>query len=135
MRRYVPAAAAALLFACTGITEPICACSPPGGGEAVIGGIVTDPARAPVAGAAVRIRIMHDDTCAEPDTTLTRVAHADAEGRFRHVEAWSGGKKCFRVWAEPPQGAALSASEGELVRIEFRNVVVPDSVELHLRLR
>ena len=133
--RYSLFAGVALLVACGGITEPICACSPPGGGTAVITGTVVDPAAAPVEGATVRIRVVHDETCAEPDSSITRAAQTDAAGRFRHAESWGGGRKCFRVWAETPQGSASTASESQFVRIDFLATVVPDSVDLLIHLR
>ena len=133
--RYSLFAGVALLVACSGITEPLCSCSPPGGGEALITGTVVNPAATPVEGATVRVRVVHDDTCAEPDSSVTRAVQTDAAGRFRHVEAWDGGRKCFRVWGEPPQGSASSASESQFVRIDFRDTVVPDSIDLLIHLR
>ena len=135
MKRFRIAAAVVLLVACEAITEPICACSPPGGGEAVITGIVTDPATNPVVGATVLVRVMENETCQEPAATITRTATSAAAGRFRHIESWSGGRKCFRLWAEPPQGSTLSASESQLVQINYGMTVVPDSVDVTLRLR
>jgi hypothetical protein len=124
-----------LLLTSSCITEPLCACSPPGGGTAVITGTVGDPRSAPVEGASIRIRVVHDGTCEEPSYTVTRAVASDAAGRFRHTESWSGGRKCFRVWAEPPQGSALSASEPQNVRIDFLDAVIPDSVDLRITLR
>jgi hypothetical protein len=135
MKGYYVGALVLLLLACDGITEPLCGCSPPGGGAAVIAGVVTDPELAPVAGAVVRVRVVQNESCEEPDSTITRAAQAGADGRFRHVEDWSGGRKCFRVWAEPPQGSPLSESASQLVRIDYLDVVRPDSVELSLQLR
>jgi hypothetical protein len=130
------AAAAVLLFACDTITEPtLCACSPPGGGTAVITGTVLDPATSPVVGATVQLRVMNDESCEEPPATLGGGVASGAGGRFRHTASWSGGRKCFRVWAEPPQGSTFSASESQFVRIDYGLTVTPDSVELALRLR
>ena len=134
MRRYAFFAAAALLFACSGITEPLCACSPPGSGTAVITGIVTDAAMAPVGSATVKLRVVKEN-CEEPDTTITTAVQSGATGRFRHSMSWSGGRKCFRLWAEPPQGSALAASDSQFVRIDFQDGAVPDSVELVFQLR
>ena len=135
MKRAIFFAALGLLFACGPITDPVCACSPPGGGEAVITGTVLDPADAPVGGATVTVRLLGDGSCGEVPVTVTRTTQSGADGRFRHREAWSGGRKCFRVRAEPPQGSALAPSEGEDVRIDFLDTVTPDSVHLILRLR
>lgn len=133
MKRHIASAAAVVvLVACTGIVDPLCGCSMPAF-ESVITGSVTDPADTPVAGATVQVRVMHDGSCAEPGTTVTRTATSGADGRFRHVEAWTGAvEKCFRVWAEAPAGSALAASESALVRLGFDE---PDSVAVALRLR
>ena len=135
MKRFRTAAALALLVACDTITEPLCACSPPGGGTSVITGTVMDPASNPVAGSTVQVRVMQNESCEEMGTTITRAATSGADGRFRHTESWSGGRKCFRVWAEPSQGSGLSASESQLVRIDFGDTVTPDSIDVTLRLR
>ena len=135
MKRFRIAAAVALLVACDPITEPLCACSPPGGGTAVITGSVTDAAANPVVGAIVQVRLMNNATCDEMPVTVTRTATSGTAGRFRHTESWSGGDKCFRLWAEPPQGSSLSASESRLVRIDFGMTVSPDSVDVALQLR
>ena len=136
MKRFPLIAGTGLLFACSGITEPVCACSPPGGGTAVITGTVRSPAMAPVPGAAVTVRLMKDETCEDAAQTLVHVVQTDAAGRFRHRESWSGGRKCFRVWAEPPQGSALARSDSQFVRINFLDTgVSPDSVELTFQLR
>jgi hypothetical protein len=137
MKPYHVVAAAFLLVACQSIMgEELCGCSPPEGGSAVIAGTVTSPAAVPEEGAEVRVRLMANTTCAEVEPTIVRTATTDAGGRFRHVEAWSGGSKCFQVWAEPPQGSPLAASERHLVRIEFGpGQVQPDSTALDLQLR
>lgn len=133
MKRYRLLAALALLLSCEPIT--VCACSPPGGGTAVITGTVLDPAENPVQGAAVWMRLMQDVSCEEVTPTITSSVASGAAGRFRHTTSWSGGRKCFRFWAEPPQGSTLAASEGQLIRIDFLDTVTPDSVEITLRLR
>jgi hypothetical protein len=125
----------ALLVACDGLVQPVCACSPPGGGTAVITGTVVDAAALPVVGAPVRLRVLHGDTCTLPDSTLTYTVETGADGRFRHSTSWAGGRKCFGLHAEPPAGSAASASEMQAVRIDFLDTVVPDSVELLLTLR
>jgi hypothetical protein len=125
-----------LLLACSGITDPVCACSPPGGGTAVITGTVRSPAMAPVPGARVRVWLLQDNTCEEPARTVVSTVQTDAAGGFRHTESWSGGRKCFRVSAEPPQGSALAPSESQLVRVDFLDTgVTPDSVAVTLQLR
>ena len=137
MKPYRIVAAAALLVACQNIVgEELCGCSVPGPGRAVIAGAVTDPAAAPAEGAEVRVRLMADATCAEVQPTVVRTATTDAAGRFHHVEAWTGGSKCFQVWAEPAQGSPLAASERHLVRIDFGpSPAGPDSTALDLQLR
>lgn len=136
MKRFPLITGTMLLLACSGITEPICACSPPGGGTAVITGTVRSPALAPVAGAAVQVRLMNNETCTEPQGTVVHAVQTDGAGRFRHTESWSGGRKCFRVWAEPPQGSALARSDSQFVRVDFLDTgVSPDSVDLALQLR
>lgn len=136
MKRFPLFVGTALLVACTAITEPGCACSPPGGGTGVITGTVTSPAMAPVAGAAVQVRLMHDETCTDPQATVVRTVQTNVSGRFRHTESWSGGRKCFRVWAEAPQGSTLARSDSQFVRVDFLDAgVTPDSVELTFQLR
>ena len=137
MKPYQIVAAAALLVACQSIVgEELCGCSVPGDGRAVIAGTVTDPAAVPAEGAAVRVRVMANTTCAEMQTTVVRTATTDAAGRFHHVEAWTSGSKCFQVWAEPAQGSPLAASERHLVRIDFGpGEAGPDSSALDLQLR
>jgi len=135
MKRFPLIAGTALIVACGGITEPLCGCSPPGGGAAVITGTVRSPALAPVAGAVVQVRLMKDETCEDVAQTLVHTAQTDAVGRFRQVQSWTGGRKCFRVWAEPPQGSALARSDSQFVRVDFFDVVRPDSVELAFHLR
>ncbi|CAN5811547.1 hypothetical protein BH23GEM8_BH23GEM8_09170 [soil metagenome] len=75
------------------------------------------------------------DNCTVPDSVIMRTTRTGPNGRFRHMESWDGGYKCFRVWAEPPAGSDQGASAGENVRIEFRREVFPDSIELRLQLR
>jgi hypothetical protein len=131
-RHIASAAAVVVLVACKGIVDPLCGCSMPAP-ESVIRGTVTDPSDAPVSGATVQVRVMVDGTCAEPGTTVIRTSTSDAEGRFRHAEAWTGGvEKCFSVRAEAPAGSALAASESVLVRLGFDK---PDSVAVALQLR
>lgn len=129
-------AVAAVVVACGTVTEPVCACSPAGGGTAVIVGVVTDASAAPVAGARVRLRLRQDESCAEAAQAPEGApSHTGADGRFRHTASWSGGRKCFRLWAEPPQGSGLAASDSQDVRVDFGATVRPDSVELLLKLR
>ena len=135
MSRYTLFPALALLVACGALVDPVCGCSPPGGGTAVIRGLVKSPAEAPVPGATVQVRLMTDLSCVEPAVTITRSAQTDAAGEFRHSEGWSGGRKCFRVWATPPAGSPLSSSASELVRIDFLDGPDPDTTELVLQLR
>jgi hypothetical protein len=135
--RFAPFALCALLLACSGVTEPICACSPPGGGAAVITGVVTAPDAAPVAGARVLLRLLNDGSCAEMPTTMTWSAETAASGVYRLNAGWSGGpEKCFHIWAEAPTDSPLSAAEGRTLRIDFGRIgVVPDTIEIDFRLR
>jgi hypothetical protein len=133
MKRFSFFAALGLL-ACGGITEPVCACSPPEDPRAVITGLVTTGAQEPVPGARVKVQLM-DEPCTPLPVLLVDTVQAGANGRFRHTESWSGGRKCFRVWAEPPQGSPLAASDSQFVRIGFLQAPRPDSVEVALRLR
>jgi hypothetical protein len=135
MKRYTPFAVLALLFACTSVTEPLCACQPPGGGTAVVTGTVFDPTSAPVEGATVTVRLVKDLTCEEVEPTITGHVQSTTAGRFRATQSWAGGRKCFRVWAEPPLGSGLAPSERQYVRIDYLDRPVPDSVDLVLRLR
>jgi hypothetical protein len=67
---------------------------------------------------------------------MSQSAVTDATGRFRLTVAWSGGDKCFRVWASPPSGTSFAPSDTQVINIDFRGFsAVPDSVELTLRLR
>jgi hypothetical protein len=134
MKHSCLAALPLLLLASSCITEPICACSPVGGGDAIITGYVTNPEMQAVENATVNVRLLMDN-CSVPDTLIVRTSRTGPTGRFRHKESWAGGYKCFRVWAEPPPGSALVASDGENVRIEYLREVFPDSIELHLQLR
>jgi hypothetical protein len=136
MKRFPLFVGTGLLVACSGITEPICACSPPEGPPAVITGTVRSPALAPVPGAAVQVRLMNGETCEDLAQTLVRTVQTDGAGRFRHTERRSGGGMCYRVWAEPPQGSALVRSDSQFVRVHFTDVrATPDSVDLALQLR
>lgn len=135
MKRFT-VAAVIVLVACGGtVVGPVCACSPPGGGTAVITGVVSDASAVPVAGARVHVRVAEDGTCVEPATSLTWTVETDGDGGYRHQLGWSGGEKCFRVWAAPPPGSPLADSESEHVRIDFRNGAEPVTVELDLVLR
>jgi len=56
--------------------------------------------------------------------------------RFRYVLGRSEGENCYHVWADPPSGSALHASDRSLVRIQFRpGGAVPDGTELTLQLQ
>jgi hypothetical protein len=134
MKRFSLFVGSGLLVAC-GITEPICACSPPESPAAVITGTVSSPALAPVPGAAVQVRLMTNEACEDAAQTFVREVQTDAAGRFRHTEHGSGGR-CYRVWAEPPQGSALVRSDSQFVRVHFTDTrATPDSVDLAFQLR
>lgn len=91
---------------------------------------------APVPGAAVQVWMLQDHTCEELPRTIVSTVQTDAAGGFRHTESWGGGRKCFRVSAEPPQGSALARSESQLVRVTFTDYSAsPDSVDLAFQLR
>jgi hypothetical protein len=127
---------AGLLVACSGITDPVCACSPFEGPLVKITGTVRSPALAPVAGAAVQVRLMKPVTCEAVEPTLVRVVQTDAAGRFRHGENASNRDMCYRVWAEPPQGSVLARSDSQFVRVHFTEThATPDSVDLAFQLR
>ena len=134
------AALAVALTACDSIigVRPVCACSPPGGGTAIIAGQVVTAADAPAAGAVVTWEVLNNAPCqntASP-SAMKAVVTASADGRFRHPTAWSGGNKCFRVFARA-QGAApgSASSDTHVVNIDFGlQGAVPDSVELLIRL-
>lgn len=125
------------LLACSVITEPVCGCSPPGGGTVVVTGVVSAPDEAAVPGARVYMSVLNDGTCAEVPVTMTRSAEAGEGGRYRLTNSWGRAPdKCFRVWAEAPQGSALAPSEPRLLRVNFGlDAVVPDSVAIDFRLR
>jgi hypothetical protein len=134
MKRFPLFVGTGLLVAC-GITEPICACSPPEG-RVLITGTVSSPAMAPVPGAAVQVRLMNAQTCEDVAPTLVREVQTDAAGRFRHTESSGGGPMCYRVWAEPPQGSALARSDSQFVRVTVTGFTAsPDSVDLTFQLR
>jgi hypothetical protein len=79
---------------------------------------------------------MNDQTCTELPTVVVGAVQTGETGRFRHTTSWSGGRKCFRVWAEPPQGSALARSDSQFVRVDFLDTgASPDSVELTFQLR
>jgi hypothetical protein len=117
------------------LTEPSCGCSPPGGGTAVITGRVAAPSATPIAGARVVFQLLHDGTCAEPGV-ITGFVVSEASGRYRHTASWSGGSKCFRLWAEPPTATAWAASDSQVVHVDYGLTgAVPDSIELNFQLR
>lgn len=129
---------AAAVVACGTITEPVCGCSPGPPGTGVLAGIVTAPPEAPVAGATVRVRVLADETCAvlPPPSGVLLSTRTGDDGRFREQIAWaSPTRKCFQMWAEPPQGSTLAASDSPRVRLEPRAAAPPDSVHVALRLR
>lgn len=67
-----------------------------------------------------------------PSYTITNAP----SGWFAFSNVWTGGNKCWRLWATPPAGSGLSASDTVLVNIGFSGMEAkPDSVELLLRLR
>jgi hypothetical protein len=138
LKRSRLAAAAMLLFACGTITEPICGCSPLPPGTGVLAGRVTDPAATSVRDATVRVRVLNDETCAElpPPAGVLLSTPTDGAGRFRALVAWDGPvRKCFQLWAEPPQGSTLAPSDSPRVRLDLRAAAPLDSVEVVLRLR
>ena len=103
--------------------------------KGVLAGIVTTPSAALVGGATVRVRVLDEVSCAPPAGVLMSTRTGDA-GRFREVIAWSGpARQCFQVWAEPPQGSTLAASDSPKVRLDLRASAPLDSVEVVLRLR
>jgi hypothetical protein len=135
MKRFPLIAGTGLFIACSGITEPVCGCSPfvP---TAKITGTVRSPAMAPVAGAAVQVRLMKNEACEDTAQTLVETVSTDAAGRFQHWASFSGGRRCFRVWAEPPQGSALVRSDSQFIRVSFTATgATPDSVDLTFQLR
>ena len=135
MKRVTFLFSAVAVFACGTIVEPVCGCSPPGGGEAVITGMVLDAASVPVAGAPVRLKLLQDESCAEVSFDQTGTVTSGADGGFRHTAAWSGGRKCFRIWADPPPASAAAPSEPRLLRIDYGMGAEPDSTHLVLQLR
>ena len=67
-----------------------------------------------------------------PSYTITNAP----SGWFAFSNVWTGGNKCWRLWATPPAGSGLSASDTVLVNSGFSGMgAQPDSVELFLRLR
>jgi hypothetical protein len=135
MKRFPFFVGTGLLVACSGITDTACACSPyeP---SMLITGTVKSPAMAPVPGGVVKVRLMQGESCELVEPAVIRVMETDAAGRFRHRESGNGGRSCFRVLAEPPQGSALAPSDTQFVRVTFMdNRASPDSLDLILQLR
>ncbi len=116
---------------------PVCACSPIGGWAAITGRVVTaSDAAAP--GAVVTLQLLADAPCENvtPSSLQVRMATAGDDGRFRLIEAWSGGNKCFRLFARPAGAATGATSDTQVVNIQYGVTgAVPDSVELLLRLK
>ena len=135
MKRLLPLSALALLVACTVVTEPLCGCSLPGLPALIVTGLVTDLGEAPVAGAYVRLRLLDDVSCDERDGAPTRTARSTATGRFHVTGEFEPGTKCLRLWAEPPEGRALTQSEGRLIQLNRVPGALPDSLDVVLRLR
>lgn len=129
---------AALVAGCDIIgPKPVCGCTPIGGWAAITGRVVTaSDAAAP--GAVVTLQLLADAPCANvtPASLQVRMATAGADGRFRLIEAWSGGSKCFRLFARPAGAATGATSDTQVVNIQYGvGGAVPDSVELLLRLK
>jgi hypothetical protein len=119
--------------------KPVCGCSPLGGGTAVIAGRVLTASDAPAPGASVTWELLTNAPCQNSPTPslMKAVVTANNDGRFRHTTSWSGGNKCFRVFARA-QGATSGSpsSDTQVVNINFAlEGPVPDSVELLLRLK
>ena len=104
----------------------------------MIAGAVVAPSNVAVVGATVTKELLPDAPCSSSATGLVpsqAVSNAPL-GRFAFSNAWSGGKKCWRLWAVPPAGSGLSASDTVIVNIDFSGIgAKPDSVEILLRLR
>ena len=136
MKRFLPVSALALLVACSIGTEPLCGCSLPGPPSVILTGVVTDPANAPVSGAFVRLRMLEDLSCEEREGAPTSTARSTSTGRFRISAGFEPGPKCLRLWAEPPEGRALTQSEGRFVQVNRPpGALLPDSLDVVLQLR
>ena len=117
--------------------KPVCGCTPHAG-LAVITGTVRSADDALAPGALVTMQVLEDAPCqnVSPQATITAVATAGSDGRFRHSTAWVGGSKCFRLFARPPGAASGVTSDTQVVNIDFQmSGAVPDSVELTLKLK
>lgn len=104
----------------------------------MIAGAVVDPSNAAAVGATVTEELLPNAPCLSTAAGLMpsyAVTNAPS-GRFAFSNVWTGGNKCWRLWATPPAGSGLSASDTVLVNIDFSGMgAKPDSVELLLRLR
>ena len=117
--------------------KPVCGCPPTGGWASINGRVVTaSDALAP--GATVTLQLLNDAPCENvtPSSLQVKLTTAAGDGRFRLIEAWAGGSKCFRLFARPAGAAAGATSDTQIVNIVYGAVgAVPDSVELLLRLK
>ncbi|HEU0302009.1 MAG TPA: carboxypeptidase-like regulatory domain-containing protein [Longimicrobium sp.] len=131
--RTLSAALGLMLFVSCANPYETCACSPPPD-EAVVYGRVTDPAGAAVAGSLVRVEIGIPGCGSSPIMEAT----TGADGRYRILAYSFGGPepRCEHVFALPPAGSALLASDSLPVAVQFRSArAQPDSVRVDLMLR
>ena len=118
--------------------KPVCGCTPLVGGSAVIAGRVVTAADAAAPGATVTLQLLNDAPCQNvtPNFLQVKAVAAGSDGRFKLTEAWSGGSKCFRLFARPAGAASGATSDTQIVNITYgAGGAVPDSVELLLRLK
>jgi hypothetical protein len=102
---------------------------------AVVTGRVVDDGSAPVAGAQVQAFSGAGVGCESLDTDFALTVTAE-DGRFR-LDLASGivqERVCVLVFARPPEGVALGASDTTLLVMNFRAALLPDSAEVELVL-
>ena len=128
---------AAALTACDIVDpDPVCACTPPAEGFAVIKGTVIGPDALPVENARVSAHLVSDAPCGAPSTLGTAlITTSGGEGQYRYALGWQGHvTKCWALWALPPAGSSLTASDTVLMVVSYA-YFPGDSITAQLQLR
>ena len=134
------AALFAIVAVCDCFNPPtVCGCPPLPVGRSVIAGVLLDKNNAVVPGATVLIENLPDAPCSNTPQQwgILSTTQTSGVGRFRaEMNEYRSLDRCYRVWA-PPTGNVTTASDTQIVHIDFRDLrkAVPDSTELTLHLK
>lgn len=132
-------ALAAVLVACDIVSppDPICACSPTAPGITVIYGEVRDPADNLIESSRITAHLVGDAPCPAAPAALQPGLFntTGGSGQFRYALGWASPvTKCWALWAAPPNGTSLAASDTVLVVANY-TASASDSVFVRLHLR